>query len=127
MLSGITRSNLTINEQKILVLEELFWNDICSEYDADNLSKFLNNSDLNFSPEFKVFEKVWRRDERNHYVESAPVRLAAVRLSAQVCLGTPVSKHQNSFLARQYFSFADFAPLPTVLSVQLKMLNPFLS
>lgn len=68
MLSGITRSNLTINEQEISVLEELFWNDICSEYDADNLSKFLNNSDLNFSPEFKVFEKVWRRDERNHYV-----------------------------------------------------------
>lgn len=68
MLQGITRDDLTINETEILELEELFWNDICSEYDADNFCQFLKKSGIRLSSEFKIFEAIWQRDEWNHYL-----------------------------------------------------------
>lgn len=68
MLGKITREDLSINESEIADLEHLFWNDICSEYDADNFSNFLRDCGLKLSPEFEAFEAIWHRDEWNHYV-----------------------------------------------------------
>ncbi len=51
--------------------EPMFWESVCSEYDAENLCLELErrrDAGAYYSPEFWSFEKVWRRDEMNHYV-----------------------------------------------------------
>jgi hypothetical protein len=51
--------------------EPMFWESVCSEYDAENLCLELErrrDAGAVYSPEFWGFEKVWRRDEMNHYV-----------------------------------------------------------
>lgn len=49
-------------------LEPMLWNDVCSEYDAENLCRFLEPREHTFTPEFRQLEKAWRRDEWNHYI-----------------------------------------------------------
>ncbi len=51
--------------------EPMFWESVCSEYDAENLCLELErrrDAGAVYSPEFWSFEKVWRRDEMNHYI-----------------------------------------------------------
>ncbi len=68
VLNGLTRSDFTTSEQEVADLHELFWNDLCSEYDAENICNYMERGNFNFTSEFKAFEKVWRRDEYNHYL-----------------------------------------------------------
>jgi len=51
--------------------EPMFWESVCSEYDAENMCLELErrrDAGEVYSPEFWSFEAVWRRDEMNHYV-----------------------------------------------------------
>lgn len=57
---------LTPERQK--ELRDLFWNDLCSEYDAENFCRYYESSGLKYSQEFQAFERAWRRDEWNHYI-----------------------------------------------------------
>lgn len=48
--------------------QDTLWNNMISEFDAENFCIYLETENLNLSPEFKAFEFVWRRDEYNHYI-----------------------------------------------------------
>lgn len=49
-------------------MKDGLWNDLCSEYDAENFCNYLKTSGIKLSSDFKSFEYVWRRDELNHYL-----------------------------------------------------------
>jgi hypothetical protein len=51
--------------------EPMFWESVCSEYDAENMCLELErrrDAGEVYSPEFWSFEAVWRRDEMNQYI-----------------------------------------------------------
>lgn len=68
LLSAIRTDSISISEYDKTQFEPILWNDLCSEYDAEHFCVMLENSDVHFSDEFVSFEKVWRRDEYNHYL-----------------------------------------------------------
>lgn len=68
MLKGLQRKDIIVNQSYLSRKKDFFLHAAYTEYDAENLCKYLDTLEMEFSPEFKVFEKVWRRDEWNHYV-----------------------------------------------------------
>jgi hypothetical protein len=68
LLEGISAKDIHLSEDVREEFERLIWHDLCSEYDAEHFCLMLEDSGLSFSEEFISFEKVWRRDEYNHYL-----------------------------------------------------------
>lgn len=68
LLSSIKEVSISISQKMREDFEPILWNDVCSEYDAEHFCIMLEQSRLKFSDEFISFEKVWRRDEYNHYL-----------------------------------------------------------
>lgn len=68
MLKGLQRKDIVVNQGYLLKKKDFFLHAAYTEYDAENLCKYLDTLSIKFSPEFLAFEKVWRRDEWNHYV-----------------------------------------------------------
>jgi hypothetical protein len=68
-LIGHIDKNLVILPAEIIKqVQQTFWENLCSEYDAENFCVFLEKACIPLSPEFKAFEYVWRRDELNHFL-----------------------------------------------------------
>ena len=67
LLGHLKRNNISLTLQQIKGFETILWNDLKSEYDADNFCNYLKTSALRPSSEFRLFEQIWRRDELNHY------------------------------------------------------------
>lgn len=67
-LIGLNRSDILLTEKFIQEKEEFFLHAAYTEFDAENLCRHLEKMNYDFSPEFLAFEKVWRRDEWNHYL-----------------------------------------------------------
>jgi len=65
-LDGLTRSAISLSLEEAARRKEFLWNAMLTEYDASNFALYL--SDREFSPDFKRFERAWRRDEWNHYL-----------------------------------------------------------
>ena len=68
LLSKVMPTTINISQQAKEDFEPILWNDVCSEYDAEHFCNMLEHSGLKFSDEFISFERVWRRDEYNHYL-----------------------------------------------------------
>jgi hypothetical protein len=68
LLLPVVPEAINLSQQAKEQLEAFFWKDLASEYDAENFCVMLEESGLTFSDEFISFEKVWRRDEYNHYL-----------------------------------------------------------
>lgn len=68
LIGHINKSTIKPTEDYILRFKNAFWDNLCSEYDAENFCLFLEKEKISLSPEFKAFEFVWRRDEYNHYL-----------------------------------------------------------
>ena len=68
VLGNLTRADISLSEKEATELQGMLWNDLCSEYDAQNFSAHLRNLDLSYSEEFLMFERAWLGDEWNHYL-----------------------------------------------------------
>jgi hypothetical protein len=68
LLSDIGADDIKISQAEKDEVEPYIWKDLTSEYDAEHFCIMLEESGLAFSDEFISFEKVWRRDEYNHYL-----------------------------------------------------------
>lgn len=67
-LANVGRTGVLSSSETAENLRPMLWNDLCSEYDAENFCKYLERSGLELSPAFKSFEGAWRKDEYNHYL-----------------------------------------------------------
>ncbi|HLA58245.1 MAG TPA: hypothetical protein VK622_05775 [Puia sp.] len=68
LIGHININNITLSTETISQFQNVFWDYLCSEYDADNFCLFLDTYNGYLSSDFKAFEYVWRRDEYNHYL-----------------------------------------------------------
>lgn len=68
LLLPITADQIQLTAEQRQAVEAYIWKDLTSEYDAEHFCVMLEESGLPFSNEFIAFEKVWRRDEYNHYL-----------------------------------------------------------
>ena len=92
--------------------EQFLWEDLCSEYDAENLCIELERLSAQgqfYSPEFWSFEKVWRRDEFNHYI--------GFQRLYHLVYGTP----ESAIAARLQARPADFTPFLDFLTDEFKL------
>src|ERR1044072_5668252 len=67
LIGHFTRKDILLDSETITEIKDGLWNDVCSEYDAENFCNYLKNSNISLTSDFKSFEFVWRRDEFNHY------------------------------------------------------------
>ncbi len=102
-LRGISSRDIRIEHPEVARLKAPMWNDLCSEHDAENLCVYLEGSGLEFTPEFLAFERVWRRDEWNHYL--------GFRFIYSLLYGEP----EDSIIIRLASQPVDFAPLKEFL------------
>jgi hypothetical protein len=68
LIGHLDRSKIRLTPAIIHQNKETFWDNLASEYDAENFCRFLQDEGFLMSLEFKAFEFVWRRDEYNHYL-----------------------------------------------------------
>ncbi len=71
VLGDLTPEDLHLDPVEAAENQEFVWEDLCSEYDAENLClelERLSAAGQEYSAEFWSFERVWRRDEYNHYI-----------------------------------------------------------
>lgn len=68
LLAPISSDMIMLSQDARDAVEPQLWKDLTSEYDAEHFCVMLEDSRLAFSDEFISFEKVWRRDEYNHYL-----------------------------------------------------------
>ncbi len=71
VLAPVTPADIAMPADERAEHAQSLWEDLCSEYDAENLCLELErrrDAGAEYSPEFWSLEKVWRRDEYNHYV-----------------------------------------------------------
>ena len=68
LIGQIQRNDIRLDSNMISEMKDGLWNDLCSEYDAENFCNYLKTSGIKLSSDFKSFEYVWRRDELNHYL-----------------------------------------------------------
>lgn len=70
LLAPLTSASFRLNADERAAFEPLIWDDLCSEYDAEHLClelERLADAGTRYSAELWSFERVWRRDEYNHY------------------------------------------------------------
>jgi hypothetical protein len=113
VLAGVTRDTLTIDPDFVRELEPILWNDLCSEYDAENFCRYLDDREragtLRRTPEFRAFEAAWRKDELNHTIGYAT--LYALLYEATV----------PAVLDRLRARPVDFAPIAHLLADEFRM------
>lgn len=109
LIGHLKRSDILQNDTNIEDLRKLFWKDLCSEYDAENFCKYLENSHINLSDDFKSFEFVWRRDEFNHYL--------GFRHIYSICFGVSKEEISNKVIKRS----VDFEPILGLLEDEFKI------
>lgn len=68
LIGQFQKNDIVLDSKTIAEMKEGLWNDLCSEYDAENFCNYLKGSGVKLSNDFKSFEYVWRRDEFNHYL-----------------------------------------------------------
>jgi len=67
LLSRIDSSHFNATAERLQELESFFWFDLCAEYDAHHLHQRILNAGQPWTLEFKQFERLWYRDEINHF------------------------------------------------------------
>jgi hypothetical protein len=70
ILADLTRDSIEADDAFIRNLEESFWIELATEYDAEHFCEYLRSREaggtLHLSEMFCDFERIWRRDELNH-------------------------------------------------------------
>lgn len=66
LLRDLRREKISLSEEKLEQFRQILWGDLRAEHDAENLCQWLQQADC--SSEFTAFERVWRRDELNHFL-----------------------------------------------------------
>ncbi len=99
VLQDIARRDFTISDKQVADLEGLFWNDLCSEHDAENICQYMENAGYKYNSSFSAFEKAWRRDEWNHYL--------GFRKIYSSLYGTPEEQLASRLASRE----VDFEPI----------------
>lgn len=106
LLRGLSPGDVGVRGDALSAPRQLFEFDMYTEYDSEHFCQYLERrqqAGAQFSPEFLAFERVWRRDERNHY-------LGYRRLLA-ICGGPSEEVSHERMLARS----ANFAPIEQYL------------
>lgn len=67
-LDGLKRKDILCSDSFLIEKRDFFFHATFTEFDAENLCRHLDTLGYDFSPEFKTFEKSWRKDEWNHYI-----------------------------------------------------------
>ncbi len=68
LLEACSRTDIVLAQDVLEAKRGFFFHAAYTEYDAENLCRHIDTLDIRFTPEFKAFEKTWRRDELNHYI-----------------------------------------------------------
>jgi hypothetical protein len=68
ILHGLAKADVLLTDEETVSRREFLWNAMLTEYDADNLSKYLTTKTITFSKEFLAFKGAWSHDEWNHYL-----------------------------------------------------------
>lgn len=68
ILGGLTRKDIVLPQSYLEEKRNFFFHAAYTEFDAENFCRHLDTLNNNFSPEFMAFEKLWRKDEQNHYI-----------------------------------------------------------
>jgi len=68
LIGHLDKSKIVLSDDVIAANKPVFWDNLCSEYDAEHFCLYLKQEGFGLSPDFKAFEYVWRRDEYNHYL-----------------------------------------------------------
>ncbi len=66
-MDSLGREDLDVDPMRLSDLESFFWFDLCAEYDSQVLHAKLVEIGAGWSTEFHDFERLWYRDEMNHY------------------------------------------------------------
>ncbi len=106
VLRGVTRSEIAVDDRALEQPRQLFEFDMYTEYDSEHFCRYLERRRANgmrFTPEFLAFERVWRRDERNHYL--------GYRHLLEICGGPSEDESHQRMLERA----ADFSPIEQYL------------
>lgn len=68
IIAGLAPQDFKVTDKLLAEIHDTIWGDLYAEHDAENFCKYLQQSGMLFTPEFKEMEKLWRRDEFNHYL-----------------------------------------------------------
>lgn len=112
LFRDLTSADIQLSVAAKVVCQEQMWDDMCSEYDAENLCLELErraHTGQVYSPELWSFERVWRRDEYNHY--------AGFRRLYSLMYGTDEADLDNQMRARP----ADFSHFGEFLTDEFKL------
>jgi len=113
VLANVKRADLKISEEQLTELEPLLWNELASEYDAENLCQFLQLQEeagqLKRSAPFLAFEATWRRDELNHTLGFA--RIYSLLFNVE----------ENELFARLQSRPHNFTPIARFLDDEFKI------
>lgn len=108
MLCGITPQDLNVTDELLDEVHDIIWGDLCSEYDAKHFCDYLRQSGLPFTPEFNAFEKIWRRDEFNHYAGFRQIYSLLYHKSCDE-IDQAMAAHQPNFAPIQEFLRDEFS------------------
>ncbi|HGY92118.1 MAG TPA: hypothetical protein ENK43_13190 [Planctomycetes bacterium] len=67
MMESLRPGDLSVDSARLSKLESFFWFDLCAEYDSQVLHAKLVEIGADWSQGFHEFERLWYRDEMNHY------------------------------------------------------------
>jgi|SRR5215216_113054 len=112
MLSGLTRSDIHLNDKELQPAIELFEFDMITEYDSHNLSQYFakrRHQGMRFSSDFQTFERVWLIDERNHY--------EGYKLLLSMCTNRPEEELSKEAIQRQ----SDFTAIEHLLRDEFRI------
>ncbi len=109
LIGKLTKQDIILNNLEVEACRELLWNDLCSEYDAENLCLYLKKCGVIFSNDFERFEKIWRRDEFNHYV--------GFRHIYSILYDEPINEIDKKISARE----VSFEPISSLLEDEFKI------
>lgn len=109
LIGELGRQDIVLSDHIIAEHKSTFWDNLCSEYDAENFCLFLQIGSFILSSEFKAFEFVWRRDEFNHHL--------GFRHIYSILYDVPVKDIAKKLEQRQ----VDFAPIQNLLEDEFKI------
>ncbi len=109
LIGHIQQNSIKLPTEIILQNQKTFWDNLCSEYDAENFCLFLEENHISLSPEFKAFEFVWRRDEYNHYI--------GFKRIYSILYGLPFEAIDTELKCRP----VDFSPIKVMLGDEFKI------
>lgn len=66
LFAGITRSDVTLEDEELAELDSFFWFDLCAEWDSRHLHEYLHARGDSYTREFLDYEEAWYADELNH-------------------------------------------------------------